>query len=149
MPSIWDPKDLTFLAHEIGHYLHLGHTFGGPSTVELAISSIRTYVEDLAKNQNNGTLPQSIPTQIINRGAEAIDGDYPTIADTPPEPFGDQEANLSVSFSTKQVQVYKVRPDRQNVMNYLPKQGKPAHFSQQQIARMRDALEHRNRQHLI
>jgi hypothetical protein len=34
-------------------------------------------------------------------------------------------------------------------MNYVSKVGKTAHFSNEQIARMRDALEQRNRQHLM
>ena len=148
MPSVWNPNDLSFLAHELGHYFHLDHTFSAISTVAEAAERIQTYVEQLSKQQNGGQLPASIPQHIIERGREILDGDHSTIRDTPAEFLVDREADVNVTFSTHQSMRYHIRADRQNVMNYLEKHGQPAHFSPQQMARMRDALEHRNRQHL-
>jgi hypothetical protein len=160
MPSVWNPNDLNFLAHELGHYFHLDHTFY-PGGISDGASAIQKYVEDIAKAQNNGQLPKEIPQEVIDRGLEALDGDRSTVSDTPAElQWGmfknncdpnESAAKVPVTFGTEQAHDYPLQPDRDNVMNYIEKncRGTPAHFSNQQLARMRNAIESGNRNHLI
>ena len=157
MPSIWNPNDLGFMAHEIGHYLHLPHSFIDLSP-DQAKSEVEKYVKGLAAAGNNNKLPPVIPDNLINRGLEVLDADRPLITDTPAELQADgtdpcnlkpQIADIKVSFSATQSKVYKLNPDSLNVMNYVSKGGKTAHLSKEQIARMRNAIEQRNRQHLV
>jgi hypothetical protein len=56
--------------------------------------------------------------------------------------------NVEVKFSTGQTHMYIFDTDRLNVMNYFDCIGS-FHFSPQQIQRMRNALEHENRRHLV
>jgi hypothetical protein len=57
---------------------------------------------------------------------------------------------ISVTFATGEQEPYSLQPDMGNVMNYILKycRGTPAHFSNQQLERMRNALENANRKHL-
>lgn len=158
MPSVWNPNDLTFLAHEAGHYFHLRHTFYGDSLQNAAVA-IKKYVERLAKEANGGQLPSSIPATLIDRGLEVIDADRPYVTDTPAELALVQKddcntyphpASISVTFETKQSKTYNFDvAAQQNVMNYAPKKGFPARFSGGQTLFMRIALKLRNRRHLI
>ena len=84
MPSIWNPDDPSFMAHEIGHYLHLPHTFNDLSP-DQAKSEVDKYVKGLAAAGNNNQLPRVIPADLINRGLEVLDADRPLITDTPAE----------------------------------------------------------------
>jgi Polyglycine hydrolase-like, structural repeat len=137
------------IAHEMGHYLHLVHTFyPQPTTMTEASQLIRDYV------QNNGLDPSF--------GPNVFDGDG---IDTPPDPgmalfsaAGLDPCNASqgtvqvpVSFANGTSATYFLTPDRENIMSYWNRtcRGLPPHMSAGQIARVRDAVENGNRQHLI
>jgi hypothetical protein len=133
MPSIWDaePKGLSFLAHELGHYFHLDHTHVDIYGITDAASAIKTYVEDMAKAQNHGQLPEVIPDALLNKGLEVLDNDRGTVSDTPPELRGgmfkdvcdpnESTVTVPVTFATGQSKAYSFQPDRDNIMNYTEK----------------------------
>lgn len=145
----WDTSGQR-IAHEMGHYLHLDHSFGyQPSSLKEASELIVNYV------QSNG-LP-------ISAGANAFDGDG--IADTPPDPgpalfiaagldpcnAADSQVQIPVNFPNSISATYTLAPDRENIMNYWDKtcRGSPPHLSNGQVALIRDAVENGNRSHLI
>jgi hypothetical protein len=149
---MWDQFGMTArsLGHEIGHYLHLVHTFYlQPPDVSTAQGMVRDAVL-------SGQVPRA-------EGALVFDADRPFVGDTPPDPgtallaavnangesCGPQGAvNLQVALGGAGVQTYTVAPDRSNLMSYFgcPQ---PARFSAEQHARIHAALHHGDRQHLL
>jgi len=154
------------LSHEIGHYLHLVHTFG-PGVSHLddirGEKGVRSLIREFI--QNSG-LPR-------NRGLEAFDGDlsicvaYPTIhciTDTPPDPGPDVFKNeglnpcaadqgtlrFDVQWPDGEVVSFAFQPDRENIMNYWDKtcRGLPARITPDQAAGVQDALVNQNRARL-
>jgi hypothetical protein len=90
LPSIRDaaPQGLSFLAHELGHYFHLAHAFVDIYGIPAGASAIKTYVEDMARAQHHGQLPEVIPDALLNKGLEVLDNDRATVSDTPAELSG-------------------------------------------------------------
>ena len=141
--------DPNTLAHEIGHYLHEFHTMGAmPNTVAAAADSIRTAVDSWGWSRN--------------QALRVFDGDYPFVVDTPPDPGpelftvangtacgGPDNVDVPVMFANGTQQTFQVKPDRENLMSYF--KGCPGNhgFSNGQFLRMRVALEHGNRNHLL
>ncbi len=142
LPALQDSSEFTLLAHELGHYLGLSHTFPGRSdeftdTPEKASE----YIAD-----NGGT-------------KEALDGDG--IADTPPEAgtsfyFNqgwDTCSQWNDSYTISGLKVsgeafsYTFTPDRNNVMSYFSCE--PMAFTPGQVKRMREWLQMPHRQALI
>lgn len=165
------------LAHELGHYLHLLHTFGGLD--DLSLADAQRLIKDWVQSQpdaqtaiKNGT---PIPQHIVDRGlVEALDRDRSyfnklinqtmSILDTPVD-VGDkiftdsghpsthnEPVAITVTFVAKkngqpQTHTYSYDPDRNNVMTYLGSTARPR-FSPGQVKIMRDALTTGNRRHL-
>lgn len=141
------PNDL---AHEIGHYLHLPHTFGArPENVTDAAAIIKARVEG------------GWPT--VEDGAKVFDGDADWVTDTPPDPgeklfanlFGDvcganATVSVPVNFDTLPDKTYEITPDRGNLMSYFHRCGGMTHgFSEGQHVRMRASLSSGNHRELI
>ncbi len=149
-------QDGSVMAHEMGHYFHLGHTFyAWPTTAAEARNMISQYVSNVGGDKT--------------RGLEVFDADG--LADTPPDPgpdlfvaaglnpcnVNDGTLLLGVFFGSPQQYVYAITPDRENLMSYWNKtcRGSPPHLSASQIARIRNALENANppgaasRKHLV
>jgi hypothetical protein len=138
----------TFLAHEIGHYFHLEHPFRKAPDMAGAVEMIRKYVEE-------GGHP-------VEEGLEAFDGDGRTVGDTPPDAAGSiyksvgldpcgptNDLPISVTFSSGARFVYKLSPNRHNIMSYFKNCHLHHDFSPQQIARMREALLRGNRRNVV
>ncbi len=140
------------LAHEIGHYLQLHHTFrpgiakdnAGGSAVGTAAEVIRAYVED-----------QAHPA---DEGLDALDGDKYRVLDTPPDAAGaifeevygqgkkcgpDGTVTIPVVFTDPVLGTrdYTLAPNRSLVMSYFKDCPGPKTISDQQATRVRDALE--------
>jgi hypothetical protein len=157
-PSVWGALHGAEIAHESGHFFHLWHTHGAtPKDAAEATQTIRAYVQ-----QNNVDLGQ---------GLLAFDGDLASgVQDTPPDPgpgfyasaedasAGDpatracdlvNSPNLVVDFGRGTSHSYVFAADRGDVMSYFKDCGTFAqHFSPDQIARMRTAIETGNRRRL-
>jgi hypothetical protein len=141
------------LAHEMGHYLHLWHTFRDPAEdIATAASMIRTAVE-------NGEVSKATGTMIF-------DGDYGSgVNDTLPDPRGGFMAYINggdacgpvsvgyvpVIFSDSSYWLYYLAPDRLNIMSYFQacQSTSTARFSPDQKKRMMNVLTNENRQHLL
>jgi Bacterial tandem repeat domain 1 len=147
------------MAHEVGHYFGLIHTFTvGPKSIAEASAMIKKYVED-----NN-----------ISRsdGLKVFDGDAYNVGDTPPDPgggifidyFGDtclpdkSTVPIPVTFSDGSTYVYNSTPDRANIMSYYGCPNMTYHLSVGQINVVRKTLQTkvtqetdqlRDRHHLI
>ena len=165
------------LAHELGHYLHLLHAFGGLEDLSLvdARQRIKNWVQSQPDAQtaiHNGT---PIPQHILDRGfVEALDADRSyfakginqtkSILDTPVDladriftdaglpASHDGPLPITVTFDAKkngqpQTHTYTYEPDRNNVMSYLNGTAR-RRFSPGQVKVMRDALMTGNRRHL-
>ncbi|WP_437653343.1 hypothetical protein [Sorangium sp. So ce1182] len=137
------------LAHEIGHYLHLDHTFWHTyPNLEEARAGIRNHVE----------LNSLSPASAYN----LFDGDG--LASTPRDPgpelfsaagldpcnAAQGTLNLLVTFSNRSSYTYSFAPDRENIMNYWDKtcRGNPARISSDQANSVRNAIDVANRKHL-
>jgi hypothetical protein len=145
-----------FLAHELGHYLGLYHTFPGWDGVNPVFSS----------NPTTGTAADQATVSYIraNGGAiDALDGD--AMADTPPDPGPilyqqrniDPCQNPSVSVSGQvagQTFSYPLSPDVANAMSYYglcdpTADPRPRDFSPDQVQRMHLALTQPPRNNLV
>ena len=136
------------LAHEIGHYLHEFHTmFHMPKTVAAAADLIRTAVDAWGWSKS--------------QALRIFDGDYPFVLDTPPDPGpelfvaangapcgGPDTVDVPVTFANGTQQTFQLQPARTNLMSYFGCPG-VQRFSTGQFLRMRVALEHGNRNHLL
>ncbi len=141
-----DPQTL---AHEIGHYLHLQHTMGSmPDTVAAAATILKDAVDRWGVD--------------VNEALRVFDADLPFIVDTPPDagPTLFTNANGSacgapdfvdvpVTFASGATRTYRIEPDRRLLMSYFKGCPQADRFSPQQFVRMRVALEHGNRNHLV
>jgi hypothetical protein len=148
------------LAHEIGHYLHLVHSFGAePKSLQEA----RTLVQDYVINNN---LPKADGVNMFDGDSNICRG-HPTIlcvGDTPPDPGpalfkaaglepcnpNDGSLKLEVTYADGPF-IYTFAPARENVMSYWNKAclGVQASLTPDQVAGVRAAITTMNRQHLI
>ncbi len=159
------------LAHEIGHYLHLVHSFGvWPNSLDDSIGAdgkvvpgARTLIRDYVLK--NG-LPKADGGKMFD-GDNTICASVPTIlcvSDTPPDPgpalfrsAGFDPCNPNQGTLSFDVQfpdgpfTYSFTPDRNNLMNYwegtCPRV--QASMTPDQVAGVRAAVTRMNRQHLI
>ena len=136
---------LTVLAHELGHYLQIRHTFASVDTVEEAASEIKKRVADGTYSMDDGLL--------------ALDRDRAWVLDTPADcspkifadggvtPCGSEGVTIKVDFGngTKE---YLLKPDQHNVMSYHGCTGAKT-ISFEQRRRVRDGLEIGMRQRLV
>jgi hypothetical protein len=134
------------MAHEIGHYLHLDHTFANtPATIADAVALIRKFVE-------------------VDKGSkDAVPGLFEGdgVVDTPPDPgpgiFKNQcdpaesLVSIPVTFADGSNRTYVLSPDRENIMNYWNKtcRGGIPRISVGQSNRVHNALHKGNRRHLV
>lgn len=142
----------TLLAHELGHYFHLPHTFGSssyvPGTIADAYAKIYAWV---------ATHPADHPLGCFDGDKR----DAPAIADTPPdaggsvfvEAYGDKcdPDKGTIPFAVKAGGVQKtveLTPDRANVMSYFKGCPWPMHFSRNQYAIMDASIATGNRKPL-
>lgn len=162
---LWLRPDTKFYAHEIGHYFHLGHTFGwhlpeDPDTPQKAQKALDDAAEVIRRGVENGSVA-------IDDGLNVFDGDAETVTDTAPDAGPllwkakgwtqcgpETSLMLAVEFSEQfemqngiKRKLYALTPDQGNIMSYFV--CTPARFSPQQITRMHRSMEHGNRQHLI
>ncbi len=137
------------LAHEIGHYLQLPHTFvGGIENVADAAASIKSYIDD-GNDEDDGLT--------------VLDGDRNVVLDTPAdckgtifeseglEPCG-EEGQISIPVNlANSIRIYTLEPDRNLVMSYFKGCSETGDktISAQQARRIRDGLEQRIRHDLI
>ncbi len=151
LPSIPANNEEFFLAHELGHYLHIGHTFSYyTSTKQEMIDLVRNMVNSGEWDKNN-LLPN-------------FDGDAPLITDTPADPgnafwasiwgndCGDPTHDsyaLKVDFSPGVSRTINFKPDRDNVMSYFKHCSGEKHISPQQAAYVKGALDYGNRNILL
>jgi len=130
------------LAHELGHFLQVPHTFGKtPDSVSAAATAIRDYVKaGHAKSE----------------GLNVFDGDGSWVTDTPPDAgtgifsavngskcSTQSSVDIKVDFADGSSQTYALTPDRSNLMSYFGCTGlsKPIGLSAQQIRRVQDAID--------
>jgi hypothetical protein len=109
-------QNIGLLAHEIGHYLGLGHAFMEFHSVDEA----RNYF--LSKGRN----------------AQIFDADAGTISDTPPYPYI-QELQCEETINTVELLGVGFSLGRENIMNYYYSSN-PSTLSQQQILKVRETL---------
>jgi Polyglycine hydrolase-like, structural repeat len=136
------------MAHEIGHYLDIGHTFSSqrPETIEQAADMIKQYVEE--------GHPRA-------EGLNVFDGDAPRVLDTPPDmsevlfekttgaKCGSRgSVCVPVTFTDGQVVYYSWIPDRANIMSYYGCPNMLYHLSSDQITIVRDTIVNGCRSHL-
>ncbi len=137
------------LAHEIGHYLQLPHTFvGGIENVADAAAKIKEYIDD-GNDEDDGMT--------------VLDGDRNVVLDTPSdckgsifeseglEPCG-EEGQISIPVNLgNSIRLYTLEPDRNLVMSYFKGCSETGDktISSQQARRIRDGLELRIRHDLI
>jgi hypothetical protein len=164
------------LAHELGHYFNLHHTFVEGRGVVQARSMLKDFIQQQPEAQNALVNRQLIPQYVLNRGNpylyNILDGDsadkgvpFP-VEDTPPTfheygPGSDPtlgarqcEPNftvpINVTFDNGQSYTYSIKPDQANIMGYYYGcQSIPQRFSPGQVRIMRQALEKGSRNHLI
>lgn len=144
MSTVSGAKDL---AHEIGHYLQLPHTFEEANTIADAAGKIKKYVED-GHSENDGL--------------NALDGDRNVVLDTPADcsitifkNSGLDECgnvgtlSIPVTFTDNSSKMYVLAPDRSLVMSYFKGCAGDKTISPQQARRVRDAIELRVRHDLV
>ena len=133
------------LAHELGHYLQLPHTFAGDLVTKKE-----------AQDQIRAWLDQGHPT---STGLQALDGDRRVVRDTPPDGgenlfkavLGDECGPTdSIALTVSGVaDPYVLKPDRSLVMSYFKHCKWPMKLSPGQARRVRDGLEQRLRNDLV
>lgn len=145
--SMFGALDKKNFAHELGHYLHLQHTFvRGATDVPLAAAKIQDYVAA-------GNPPP--------KGLDALDGDLRYVNDTPPDAKGEifekvfgkgqkcgPEGEIPIPANIPGGPwIFMLAPDRGLVMSYFGC-GDP-YLSDDQATRSRESLELLNRASLI
>ena len=147
----------SFVAHELGHYLGLYHTFPGWTDLDGPVYGGSAPSQQAAD--------QSVVNYIAANGGtiNALDGDG--LSDTPPDPspvlyraHGQdicvQRQIQATGLMNGQTVSFNFAPDS-NVMGYHPTCGPgglpppPAKFSPQQVERMHQALQHPSRSQLV
>jgi hypothetical protein len=148
----------SFVAHELGHYLGLYHTFPGWGDPYSGVYSVLWGVTSAS------AADQAVINYIAQNGGtiNALDGDR--ISDTPPDPsvllyaaHNNQnvctQPTITVTGIMNNVAVsFTFAPDRGNVMSYYPSCSNPPtpqHFSPQQIQRMTQTLTYTSRSALL
>jgi len=142
----------TLLAHELGHYFHLPHTFGKASY--RATSMADAYLKIMPWLI---THPSEPPLGVFDGDKR----DVPAIADTPADAggaiFEEVHGNVcdpdkgSIPFVVKHdgsQQTVQLTPDRANIMSYFKNCPWQQHFSRNQYAIMDASLATGNRQPL-
>ncbi len=163
----WADNFATFMAHEMGHYLHQHHTFvqfhldpkiGEDATVPDAdkAKAVRKMIVDWLEDRLKAGIK---PADIV---AE-LDGDRDVVSDTPADDSGELINYLNKAAGSGDAcgTIGKVTlalssgavsytPDRSLVMSYFKGcTNFNQHFSPDQIKRMRDALINGNRRPLV
>lgn len=158
----------TFLSHEVGHYLHLWHTFNKVSlTAEENSNTTLTNndkVNILAKRLQGLIQGELDKGKTLEQSIQVLDGDAAVVSDTPSDDSGEylHYLNLTanggnscgilneVKIRLKNNVVAAYKPDRSLVMSYFKGcTNFEQHFSSGQAKRMRDALINKNRRHLV
>jgi hypothetical protein len=143
MPASFGGTQL--LAHELGHYLHLSHTFSkNPQSIEQAAAQMKAWAAS-----HPGQDPRSV-----------FDGDG--LPDTPPDPRGSlfvavhgtkcdpTKGSVVVEASTGGLALpYVLTPDRDLVMGYYFTCGFDSYVSDAQYDRVHAALGSGNRRSLV
>ena len=136
------------LAHEVGHYLQLPHSFVDEvETVDDAAAKIKEFVDDGGSK---------------NDGLNALDGDRHWVLDTPANcqhsDFRQRwprcvrqrwQDPIPVTFADNSTKTYTLAPDRSLVMSYFKGCPGAETISPQQARRVRDGLEMSFRHELI
>ncbi len=151
--------DYKQVAHELGHFFHLHHVFGGEPDAATVIETIRAYVEDAGHPKEEGL-----------RALEIYDGDRINVGDTPfdlgTKIMGanpcDPNAKVKLKVVFKNVgknpgdakylypEEYEYIPQmRSNIMSYFNGCPWTHTFSKDQIEEMHKALVSGNRQRLL
>ena len=163
----WAPADLLghagFLAHEMGHFFHLFHTFGGLyiklTPQERATMNDAEELLALKKKQSAAVKAYIDQGHPAEQGLNVFNGDG--IDDSPPDDGGAVIAHLNGGngcgpiglceiIVEGQVKPYVLQPDRGNVMSYFKHCTNFAqHFSPGQSKVMQHTLEEGNRRHLL
>ncbi|MFN2136522.1 MAG: hypothetical protein ACK2UK_11245 [Candidatus Promineifilaceae bacterium] len=154
--------ELLLAAHELGHYFHLAHTHSGAT--ELSASDKALYPDpdnftahwEGRKNLLLGKVRERIRSYVDDHnhpaeaGLEALNADG--LLDTPPDSgpqlilyvHGNSCSPMPVEVTVALQsgnRAYTVSPDQDNIMSYFFRCSGAKHFSNQQIDKMRRALE--------
>lgn len=176
MQQVSDFYTSRLLAHELGHYFNLHHTFVLDRGVVQARSMLKDFIQQQPEAQNALVNRQTIPQHVLDRGNpylyNILDGDSAdkgvpfSVEDTPPSfhgygPGADRtlgerqcEPNftvpINVTFDNGQSHTYNIKPDQANIMGYyFSCESVPQRFSPGQVKIMRTALEQGSRRHLF
>jgi hypothetical protein len=138
------------LAHEIGHYFHLEHTFSD-LPLEDVIQQVQQWVLAHPAIQDPAIIPQFVLEEGIDFLNQLLDGDHATVQDTPAtlhqfhEAFPnliheDSDSTLPIQLQFQgQTHTYHFKPDLKNLMCYA-EESDAIHLSSGQIHRIHQAL---------
>lgn len=149
-PSVGAGKGSRFFAHEVGHYLHLDHTFGP------GLKSKDEFQAFIKKAFKEWGIPKDNMLSLF-------DADAPYIVDTKPDPGfslfqaingngcapGSNSISIDVTFDDGDTKTYLFDAPRNNVMSYFKHCDQlKMSVSPGQTARALRAIEQGNRRHL-
>jgi len=154
------------LAHESGHYFHQWHP-----QVEVQLTGAEDHDASLNFNERQDILSDRAAAWVkdyidqghsVSEGLDVLDADITQVGDTPPDPgpqfmyymTGDACGSLGTAYLDVPLQYttmpYTIQPDRGDVVSYFFRCWNISqHYTPDQIAGMRKALEEENRWHLI